>query len=178
MTTCDFSGVHNLNNLPPAQYVVTATYLGDFGPDFGPDFQTIPTQTFINDVNCALVIVGPVGPDQTIGWLEPGRPRRRIPIEQFREILRAQGNPWADELADVVEKAPKRTKKYKKILDEIIEEIPELAIAAVDWDHVISAIRASAEATRATLALKHLQAALDLLKSEWDDEEAIILACL
>ena len=167
---CDFSGVHNLNNLPPAQYVIASV----------DNTQTDPllVNTFITDPNCALVIVGPVGPDQTIGAPAPGRHRRRIPLEQFREILKAQGNPWADELADVIEAAPKRTKKYKKILDEIVEEIPELAVNSVDWDAVVSSIRASAEATRATLALKHIQAALDALYAEADDEEAILMSLM
>ena len=55
--------------------------------------------------------------------------RRRIPIEQLREILRAQGNPWADELEDaprvaVEKKRPASRKKKSKKAKAVPKEAP------------------------------------------------------
>lgn len=107
---------------------------------------------------------------KVVGW--------RIPLEQFREILRAQGSPWADELADTCEKLEKRKakkqgkKKLAEVFDEVLEEIAEHISTPVDWGPIVVSIQAALSATRTTLALKHAQIALNLLQ---EDDDAMIL---
>ncbi len=121
-----------------------------------------------------------------VGWSDVGRQRRRIPVEQLREILKAQGSPWADELADTYQVAEKRlaspkSKKHAEVLEEVIEhvarKVSQSAATAVDWGPLIESVRASETAKRTTAALKHAEAALSRLRAEAedDDEEAIIL---
>lgn len=99
---------------------------------------------------------------------------RRIPIERLREILKEQGNPWADELADVVEQAPA---KRQEIIEPVVEKIVERAAAPADWSGVAVSLRAAVRATRTTAALRHAEIALSALRAEWeyDDEDAIAL---
>ncbi len=126
----------------------------------------------------------PTPPTPTVvkGWI--GRPRR-IPVEQLREILKEQGSPWADELADTYQVAEKRlatpkSKKHAEVLDEVLEQVVERvsqpAPAPIDWGPLIASVRASEAAARTTLAIKHAEAALRALQAEEDDdEEAIVL---
>jgi hypothetical protein len=113
---------------------------------------------------------------KVVGW---GGERRRIPVERLREILKAQGSPWADELADTYQVAEKSLasskKKKRKALEEVLEKISELAADPVDWASVNLSLQAAIQATRATLALKHIQAALDALL---EDEEIILLMAM
>ena len=124
-----------------------------------------------------------------IGSFEsPGKPRkrRRIPIELFRQILREQGNPWADELEDTYQEtekrlaSPKISKKHKEVLEETLEAVSESVSAPVDWAGVISSLRAAQAATRTTLAIKHAQAALLLVKAQedWDAAEEDDIAAI
>ncbi len=130
-----------------------------------------------------------------IGWLEewdepppppppPPPPRRYIKIEQLREILKAQGSPWAKELEDTyvkVQKKKPKSKKLKKVLEEALEEVsdrvqlevPTAKFPPTDWGPIIQSLQAAISAKRATLALKHAEAALNTLLDE-DDAEAII----
>lgn len=86
--TCNFTGVNNLNNLPVAKYVITATDVTQTNP--------LNVSTFIYDPNCALVIIGTAGGVPTIGWDAPDK--RRIPVDRLYAKLKEQGSPWADEL--------------------------------------------------------------------------------
>ncbi len=113
------------------------------------------------------------------GWI--GRPRR-IPVERLREILKAQGSPWANELADtyqVAEKrlaSPKISKKHAEVLEKIVETVSQRAPEPVDWGPIIRSVRLANEAARTTAAIKHAEAALRALQDEEDDdEEAIVL---
>ncbi len=106
----------------------------------------------------------------------PGRRKKkhRIPVEQLREILRAQGNPWAEELVDVVE-APVRSPKHQEIVEKVVEKISEPIVASVDWGAVVASLQAAQAATRATLAIKHAETALSLFLTDQDDEEVVLL---
>ncbi len=111
------------------------------------------------------------------------KPRRRIPIEQLREILKEQGSPWADELADTYRVAEKslatpKSKKHKRITENILEEIPERIADPVDWGPVVLSLQAAEKATRATSAIKHAEAALSAIRTaraDEDDDEAMML---
>ena len=128
------------------------------------------------------------GAKTVVGWFDEWdrRQKRRIPVEQLREILKAQGSRWADELADTYQVAEKRlespkTKKHQQVLEEVLERVSErvappanVVAAPLDWSPVIAAVRAAAEATRATLAIKKAEEALRALRDE-DEEDAEIL---
>ncbi len=167
---CDYSGI-NLIDLPSAQYVTA---------------NTSPLATrFIYNPDCALVIIGSAGP-VTAGTVAPGK-RRHIRVEELRELLREQGNPWADELADalvavddglaeeVLVKKKKKTKKLAKVFEEIIDEIPKSTVDSVNWGAVVASLLAAQAATRATPAIKHAETALSLFHADPDDEEIILL---
>ncbi len=164
---CDYSGI-NLIDLPSAQYVTANT-------------SPLAT-TFIYSPDCALVIIGSAGP-VTGGSIAPGK--RRIRVEELRELLKEQGNPWADELADalvavddglaeeVVRPVKKKKKKLVKIVEEIIEKVE--SAPTVDWGALVRSILAIPRATRATAAIKHAETALSLFYADPDDEEIILL---
>ena len=115
-----------------------------------------------------------------VGWAG-----RRIPVEQLREILKAQGSPWADELADTYQVAEKRlaapkSKKHQEVVERVIERVAELAPAPMDWGPALQFLHAANEATRTTLAIKNFEAALRAMEmklqaEEDDDEEAVLL---
>lgn len=109
------------------------------------------------------------------------KPRRRIPIEDLRAILRAQGNRWADELGEVYAAVEERilktkSKKHRKALEEAYAEVSVQINRPinVDWGLIISELYLAAEATRATAAIKHAERVLYLLRDN-DDEEVILL---
>ncbi len=118
-----------------------------------------------------------------VGWFSDWDKKRRISVEQLREILREQGSPWAKELEDVVEKtAVPKSKKHAEILEEVLEEIPQRLADPVDWNSINLSLQAAAQATRATAAIKHAESALSAIRTvraetaaENDDEEAIIM---
>ncbi len=122
----------------------------------------------------------------TVGWFSEWDKKRRISVEQLREILKQQGSPWAKELEDVVEKAAPKSKKHAEILEEVLEEIPQRLADPVDWNSINLSLQAAAQATRATAAIKHAESALSAIRTvraersaaiatENDDEEAIML---
>lgn len=122
----------------------------------------------------------PTPPTPTVvkGWI--GKPRRTIPVERLREILEAQGSPWAKELADtveVVEKTPPKSPKHAEVMEEVIETVFQKAEQPLDWTWIIEKVRAANESARTTAAIKHAEAALRKLRAdaEDDDEEAITL---
>ena len=118
------------------------------------------------------------------GW-DPAwdKPRRRITVEALREILKAQGSSWADELGDAVEvaevaevKQPKRRKVIAAAIEHVSASVHDMGH---DWGAVTRSLNAVATAQRETTARKHaenirliLQANLD---AENDDEEALML---
>ncbi len=120
----------------------------------------------------------PTPPTPTVvkGWI--GRPRR-IPVERLREILKTQGSPWASELADAVEavepKSPKHAEVLEDVVEEVVKKVSQPTPAPVDWGPLIASVRASEEATRTTLAIKHAEAALRALQAEEDDDEEAIM---
>ncbi len=122
----------------------------------------------------------PSGAHRVVGWADSavGR-KRRIPVEQLREILKAQGSPWADQLADTVEAVEPKSAKHAEVLEEVVERVIQKASQpapiAVDWGPLVASVRASQEATRTTLAIKHAEAALRALQAEEDDDEEAIM---
>ncbi len=113
------------------------------------------------------------------GWV--GR-RRTIRVEQLREILKAQGSPWADELADTYQEAEKRlaspkiSEKHEEVIERVLRRVVELApTPAMDWGPALRYLQVANTATRTTLAIKHAKAALRLLEEEEDDDEEAIL---
>ena len=113
---------------------------------------------------------------QRLGWFD-GWDRRRIPVEQLRAILKAQGSRWADELADAVEVAEKKAAKApkrRKVIEEVLAAVSEkLSTPGVDWAAVCVSLLALASASRETLARKHAERIALLLAD--DEEEAIVL---
>lgn len=95
-----------------------------------------------------------------VGWIP--EQRRRISVEALREILKAQGSPWAAQLADVAQRAEKRIassvvsqrrhKKLTKELDKIFRPRPP----TFNWAPIIAEL-------------------LRLLQEDDDDEEEAIL---
>ncbi len=120
------------------------------------------------------------------GWYDGWDKKRRIPVEQLREILKSQGSPWADELADTYQVAEKRlaspkSKKHQEVVERVVERVAELApVVEMDWGPALEYLRAANESSRTTLAIKNFEAALramanKLQAEEDDDEEAVLL---
>ena len=121
-------------------------------------------------------VVPPTPPKKVVGW---GEDRRRIPVEQLRAILKAQGSRWADELGDAVETVEKRaanTPKRRKVIEEVLADVSykiQEAKPGIDWGAICVSLLALASATRETLARKHAERIALLLAD--DEEEAIVL---
>ena len=119
-------------------------------------------------------VVPPTPPKKVVGW---GEDRRRIPVEQLRAILKAQGSRWADELGDayeVAEKKATKAPKRRKVIEEVLAAVSEkLSTPGVDWAAICVSLLALASATRETLARKHAERIALLLAD--DEEEAIVL---
>ncbi len=111
--------------------------------------------------------------DIDLGVTQIGQRPRRIPIKHLREILKAQGSSWATELADTVEAIKPKAPKLRKVVDEVIEEIPERIADPIDWGAVTASLQAAQAATRATASLKHAEAALRAIRAVRDDDEEI-----
>ena len=122
--------------------------------------------------------VTPASPTPKIGWFDQWDKRRRIPVEQLREILKAQGSRWADELGDAYEVAEKKGAKAprrRKVIEEVLADVSErIEKPGVDWGAICVSLLALASATRETLARKHAER-IALLLDDDDEEEAIVL---
>ena len=121
------------------------------------------------------------------GWFDEWdrRQRRRIPVEQLRAILKAQGSSWADELGDAYEaaevaviKKPKRRKIITAALEDVSSMV-ETPSPGLDLGAITRSLNAIREAERATLARKHAENIRLAIQAYWDaendDEEALML---
>ena len=108
-----------------------------------------------------------------VGWFEGWDKRRRIPAEQLNAILIAQGRtPF---FIETVEKKLAKSKKLRKTLDSVLEEI---AIREEEprhhWESIASMLAGAMSATRTAVAIKQLNRVLAMLR-EADDEEVLLL---
>lgn len=123
-----------------------------------------------------------------VGWFDEWDKKRRIPVEQLREILKAQGSSWADELGEAyeavekkIETSPKRRKVLEEALTDVSREV-QTPQPGVDWAYICLHLVALANCSRETAARKHLEdtrLALQAYQAYWaaeyDDEEALLL---
>ncbi len=127
------------------------------------------------------VPVPPAPPAPKAGWFkEFDKPRRRIPLELLREVLKEQGNPWADELEDAVVEVKKtvratKSKKLKKTLEEAFPILEERLSDCREWTYVIDMMNWAAQASRTTQQIKYAELLLDFLKGEEEEEELVLL---
>ncbi len=127
------------------------------------------------------VPVPPAPPAPKAGWFkEFDKPRRRIPLELLREVLKEQGNPWADELEDAVVEVKKtvratKSKKLKKTLEEAFPILEERLSDYREWTYVIDMMNWAAQASRTTQQIKYAELLLDFLKGEEEEEELVLL---
>lgn len=121
-------------------------------------------------------VTTPAPTQKVVGWFQEwDKPRRRITIEQLQAILAEQGSPWAAELADTVTKLKPKSKKHAALVQEVHDAIAQHAAAPLDWAPIIEGLRAAQQATRTTLAIKHLDYVLSLFQGEEDEEEWLLL---
>ena len=111
------------------------------------------------------------------GW---DKPRRRIPIELLREVLKEQGNPWAEEIGEAVEAVEviaKTTKspKLRKTLKTAIEHIEERASVPLGWDYPLDMLRIINRLSRTTQAIKYAEMLIAYFEDEEEEEELVLL---
>ena len=117
-----------------------------------------------------------------VGWFAEWDKKRTIPVELLREILKAQGSPWADELAETVkavEQKPPKTKKHQRVIEQVVRRVVEYAPVPMDWGPALQFLQAANAEAQAAIAAKHAEDALRALKAareaaEREDEEAIM----
>ena len=115
------------------------------------------------------------------GWFEGwDKPRRRIPLELLREVLREQGSPWGEELQEAVAAIQivartTKSKKLRKTLDTVIEKVQERASIQLGWDHPLDMLRIIARLSRTTQALKYAEQLVAFFEGEEEEEELILL---
>lgn len=116
-----------------------------------------------------------------VGWFEGwDKPRRRIPLELLRDVLKEQGSPWGDELIEAIEAVQvvartTKSKKLRKTLDTVVEKVQERASIQLGWDHPLDMLRIIARLSRTTQALKYAEQLVAFFEGEEEEEELILL---